>query len=145
MALCARIFNAKLRTCIVKVGRAVHCAPGLAMQARLPGLNLVFRALTGAATECAHLGRSKFRGEWRGCVRPGCRARFGLHQTLANVGVGSATESKTVLQHHNADCLRALTKLSVQNPPGRYPSRGSCQIAKRKRLNWFTARSRMWR
>jgi len=42
MALCARIFNAKLRTRIVKVGRAVHCAPGLAMQARLPGLNLVF-------------------------------------------------------------------------------------------------------
>jgi len=50
MALWARIFNAKLRTRIVKVGRAVDCAPGLAMQARLPGLNLVFRALTGAAT-----------------------------------------------------------------------------------------------
>jgi len=33
-----------------KVGRAVHCAPGLVVLTRLLGLNLVFRGLTGAAT-----------------------------------------------------------------------------------------------
>ena len=34
-----------------KGGRAVHCTPVWAVLTRLPGLNLVFRALTGAATE----------------------------------------------------------------------------------------------
>ena len=32
------------------VGRAVHCAPGSVVRTWLVGLNLVFRALTGAAT-----------------------------------------------------------------------------------------------
>jgi len=33
-----------------KVGRAVHCAPGLVVQTKFLGLNLIFRALTSAAT-----------------------------------------------------------------------------------------------
>gem|GEM_PF-4334317 len=40
--------NAESRRC--KVGRAVHCTPGLVVQTQLVRLNLVFRALTGAAT-----------------------------------------------------------------------------------------------
>ena len=40
-----------------KVGRAVHCAPWLVMQTQLLGRNPTVRALTGAATVRAHLGR----------------------------------------------------------------------------------------
>jgi len=50
MASRVRIFNAETLRYRVKVGRAVHCAPVWVVQARLSGLNLVFRALTGAAT-----------------------------------------------------------------------------------------------
>ena len=39
-----------------KVVRAVHCAPGLVMQTKVLGLNLIFRALTSAATDGAAEG-----------------------------------------------------------------------------------------
>lgn len=51
MALCARTFNAKLRTCIVKVGRAVYCAPwGVDHADWVSRFKSFSRALTSAAT-----------------------------------------------------------------------------------------------
>jgi len=47
---CVRFLTAKARRCIVKVGRAVHCAPAALALAQPICLNLVFRALTSAAT-----------------------------------------------------------------------------------------------
>ena len=47
---CVRFFTAKARRCIVKVGRAVHCAPVWVVQTRLLSRNPAVRALTGAAT-----------------------------------------------------------------------------------------------
>ena len=43
----------------VKVGRAVHCAPGLVMQTQLLGWNPAVRALTGAGTARAPVGCKK--------------------------------------------------------------------------------------
>ena len=51
MASCVRLFNAKVRTRRVKVGRAVHCTPELLVRTRSFGLNPVLRALTSAATK----------------------------------------------------------------------------------------------
>jgi len=47
------------------------------MQTRLVGVNLVFRALTGAATARAPLVLSKFCIEEQGFVRAGCCVRSG--------------------------------------------------------------------
>jgi len=59
MASCVRLFNAKVRTRRVKVGRAVHCAPGLLVWTRSFGLNPVLRALTSAATAGDHPARKR--------------------------------------------------------------------------------------
>jgi len=61
MATCVRNFNAKVRTRRVKVGRAVHCTPRLVVRTWLVGLNLVFRALSSAATARAPYCRKKPR------------------------------------------------------------------------------------
>jgi len=83
------------------------------MQTQLLGLNIVFRALTSAATARATLGRSKRRVfEGKAFIQTGCCVRSGYTKLWTTRKSCQSIEPKAVLEHRAPKrSVSALTHL----------------------------------